>query len=243
MAKWFGQQTQEEKDEEAGKSVEAKFGEVDNTLKTVVETQTATTNTLKTLGDTIKAMNDRSAKEEADRIKAGKETQQRQQQQQTRTPEEEAEAMLNDPASYIRNTVSAATNLTLMNNAKLVKQEVLSGKDYYHGEFKSKVDGLIDGESNLALRGNPNFILNAYKVVLADHLEAIQKGELKQHASMHTFSDSSSSGGRNTDPNAKPTVEYRDNKSKYAAAQLGLKDEDIILAAKDQAIHGLEVVA
>lgn len=243
MAKWFGTKTQEELDEEAGKSVEAKFGEVDNTLKTVVETQTATTNTLKTLGDTIKAMNDRASKEESDRVKAANANRQQQQQQNTRTPEEEAEMMLNDPASYIRNTVSAATNLTLLNNAKLMRQETLADKPYYHGAFKQKVDALIEGEPNLALRGNTNFILNAYKVILADNMEEITTGKLKQYNSMHSFSDASSSGENRSDVNAKPKVEYRDAKSKFAAQMLGLTDDDLIGAAKDQAIHGLEVVA
>lgn len=246
MAKWF--KTQEEidaeRDADAGKSVEAKFGEVDTTLKTVVEAQTKTTGVLESLSQSVKAINDRYKAEDDARVKREKELKAKADAERVApTADEEFERMASDPAGYVREHSKAGTQLAMITAGKQVRAEVLGDKEYYTGEFKSQVDALIESEQNLALRANPAFINNCYKIILADNFDKITKGELKKNASMHSFSDGSGSGNRSSDPNAKPTIEYRDSKTKYAASQLGLKDEDLVDAAKSGSIHGLEVVA
>jgi len=250
MATWFKTQAEIDAEKEAeananaGKSVEAKFGEVDSTLKTVVEAQAKSSGVLDTLAQSVKAINDRFAAEDrARQEKAKAERAAAEAAKGTPTAEEEFERMANDPAAYVREHSKAGTQLAMITAGKQVRAEVLGDKEYYTGEFKAAVDALIEGEPNLALRANPAFINNCYKIILADNIDKINKGELKRNAALHSFSDGGSSGGRNTDPNAKPNIEYRDNKTKYAAAQLGLTDEDLIKAAKEGAIHGLEVVA
>jgi hypothetical protein len=235
----------EEDDEEAGKAAEAKFNStVAETVKKVVEETTrADKSTMESLAASIKAMNERFANEDAARQRAEAARKQAENQPKFGTPEEEFERFASDPRGYMNSAAEPATKVALMTAARVTRNEVLSGKPYYHGDFKSKVDSLVESDSNLQNRNNPQYIMNCYKIVLADHMEEINSGKLKQHLGMSGFSDAGNSGRQATDPNAKPTVEYRDAKSKFAASQLGLSDDDIIEAAKSQAIHGLELVA
>lgn len=236
MAKWFGNT---ENEEEAGKAVEAKFTSLETKFD---DGQKKTSETLGTLADSVKRMNDRFAREDAERLKQ-QNKEREQNKPAAKTAEEEFEALANNPGDYIREQTRGATQLAMITAGKQARAEVLGEKEYYHGEFKSKVDSLIEAEPNLAQRANPAFLNNCYKVILADHIEEIKKGELKTKAHLHGFSDSSNSGGRSRNSDETPVVEYRDAKSKHAAAMFGLEDKDIIAAAKEGAIHGLEVVA
>lgn len=241
MAKWFGKEVGSEED--AGKQVEAKFGEFEKTQKVITDTQEAQTKSIETLSSVIKEMNDREKAKEAKILKDQNERRQQEviDKNKEKTPEMIAEELLNDPAAFIANQVSGATRLTLLTHSKQVREEVLGDKEYYHGAFKKEVNDLIDSEPNLATRGMANFIMNCYRVALGNHIDEIQEGKLQKSAAMHGFADGGTSGGSKGDD--KSSVEYRDNKSKFAASQLGLTDEDVVKAAKDQAIHGLEVVA
>jgi hypothetical protein len=247
MAKWFGSKDKdgnELTEEEAGKAVEAKFTSLEDSQK-------KTNETLGTLSDTIKAMNDRETAKQAKIDKDAKDA--REAAARAANANESADDKFNrfaeNPDGYIADRVSGATKIAMITAGRQVRAEVLGEKEYYTGEFKASVNALIEAEPNISLWSNPAFILNCYKIVLADNFEAIQKGELKKQAQFMGFSDGSRSGERNTDPNAKPTLEYRDqpgapsSKAKYAASQMGLTEEDIIAAAKTGEIHGLEVVA
>jgi hypothetical protein len=229
----------EEEDEDAGKAVEAKF-------KTLEDSNKETKETLTSLAETIKAMNERSTREETERIALRKKEQEAEDKKNQRvapTAEEEFERFANDPMAFVREAASPAARVALITAAKQTKIEVLGEKEYYSGEIKTSVDAMIEAEQNLALRANPNFILNCYKIVVADNMDKIHKGEIKTRAAMHSFSDGGNGGGRKAD-DGKVEVDWGQNsKAKYAAAQLGLSEEDIIGAAKDRAIHGLEVVA
>lgn len=241
MAKWFGKEVGSEED--AGKQVEAKFTEVEKTQATIIASQETQSKSIDTLSSVIKEMNDREKAKEAKILKDQNERRQQEvnDRNKEKTPEMIAEELLNDPAAFIANQVSGATRLTLLTHSKQVREEVLSGKEYYHGDFKKEVNDLIDSEPNLATRGMANFIMNCYKVALGNHISEIQEGKMQKSTAMHGFSDGGNGGGSKGDE--KPSVEYRDPKSRFAAAQLGLTDEDVVKAAKDQAIHGLEVVA
>jgi len=250
MAKFMGFGNADN-DEDAGKAVEAKFKTVEDGLKEVKDANAANANTLKSIADSIKAMNDKAAKEEADRkaatdaaaIKKAEEN------QNAKTPEDIVEELLSDPAAFISKQVNSTTRLALITAGKQVKSEVLTGEEYYHGEIKRATDAMIEAEQNLALRANPTFVKNCYNVAIAQNLEKITSGEIKKFNSLHSFSDSSSGGTKGDDPSAKPKIEFRSqgqysaDKSRFAAQQLGLTDEDIVDAAKTQVIHGLEVVA
>src|SRR5580693_999901 len=184
MALW----NRREESEEGGAAAEAKFNE--NLTKTIKETVEASNagnkSTIDSLAATMKAINERFAAEEVARNKAAKE-----EKKVTRTQEEEQEFMLNDPDGYTRSKIEPTTRLALITNGKLVRNETLSGKPYYFGSFKQKVDELIDNSSsnNLQLRSDPSFVNNCYKIVMADHMEEIQAGKLKQTAALQSFSD------------------------------------------------------
>lgn len=236
MSKLFNFKANEE-EEDAGKAVEAKF-------KTIEDAQKETKDTLTGLADTIKAMNDRSAREEQARIDAKKvEDAKTQSQKVAPTAEEEFERFANDPGAFIREATLPATKLALMNTARQVKAEVLADKEYYAGDIKIAVDSMIEAEQNLALRANPGFVLNCYKIVVADNMDKIHKGEIKTRAALHSFSDGQG-GGRKSGDDGKVSVDWgSDPKMKYAASQLGLSEDDLVAAGKDRTIRGLEVVA
>jgi hypothetical protein len=235
MAKFnmFGKEKEEDEDKGQG---EAKFASKED-FEEIKKSSTETKTTLESLANTIKAMNDR---EEAKQTKLEEETRKKET-KPALTAEEQFEEFANDPTAFINKRISPTTKLSLMNTSKALRMETLGGKEYYHGEFRKKVDALIDSTNDVNQTVNPAYIENCYKIVLADSLDDIQQGKLKKQLSMST--ESSASGERSIDPNAKPSVEYRDAKTKYAAAQMGLTDDDVVSAAKDQAIHGLEVVA
>jgi hypothetical protein len=249
MAKWFGKP--EDDPENAGKSVEAKFTSIEATLATQNAATTKVTETIGTLAESMAAINKRFADEDKARAKATKDAADRKAAETVagRTQEDEFNDMAENPANYIQRQTQGVTNLALLTAANLAKKEVLESKEYYAGKIKEQTDALIEGETNLARRAMVAFINNCYKIALADNMELITKGEAKRNASMHSFSDGNNGGGRNSDPDAKPTVEFRDSssgkaaKSKYAAKELGITDEDVIAAAKAGDIHGLEVVA
>lgn len=231
---------------DAGKAVEAKFASLETTIHEL-KTNSVTKTDFDGLANTLKALNDReTAKETA----AQKEKERQQAANQPAYNAEEAfNDFANDPRAALNRAVAPAAKAAILALSKQTRQEVLGDKEYYHGEFKRKVDQMIDsGTQDMQQLTNPSYILNCYRVVLA---EAHEQGELERHkrgAAMHGFSDAGNAGAAR-ETNATPTIDYRDNgahsaaQTKYAAAKLGLTDEDIIAAAKEGTIHGLEVLA
>lgn len=245
MAKWFGAKEGEGQiEEDAGKQVEAKFASLE-------ESQKKTNETLGTLAETIAAMSKRETDKQAaiDKAARDKAEADRRAAAAGETTDDKFNRFAENPDKYISEQTSGATKIAMITAGRQVRAEVLGDKEYYTGEFKASVNAIIEAEPNIALWSNPSFILNCYKIVLADNFEKIQSGELKKQAHFMGGSDGNNGGGRKDDPNAKPTIEYRDqpnapaNKAKYAAAQMGLTEEDIIDVAKKGLIHGLEVVA
>ncbi len=235
MAKWFNN---EEEKVDPGKAVEAKFESFESAIKEQKEVSTQTQNTMAELAKTIKELNEREAAREAARVKAENAAKPK---PVSLSTEEEAEALLTDPSGYIDRRLSGTARLALMSLAMQKREQVLGKKEYYYGDFKAKVDALIENTTNLEQTTNVGYIENCYKVVLADHLKEIMAGELKAQTSM--YSDNGSSSGNSTRDDGKITVKYRDSKTERAAALLGVTDEDVIKYAKEEAIHGLEVVA
>lgn len=239
MASFFGKKEGEEKEVDPGKAVEARFTSLEESNKKLSET-------LGTVAETIAAMNKRETEKQAQLDKQAKdraeaEAKRKAEEGAPKTPEEVFERFAEDPNNYIRQATEPATRLAILTAAKLTRQETLGDQEYYYGEFKAKVDALIDAEPNIGSRANPAFIMNCYKIIKSDYTDQIIKGDLKKKASMSGFSDGGHSGNKE-DKDSKPTIEYKDNKSRYAASQLGIKDEDLVEAAKSGNIHGLEVV-
>jgi hypothetical protein len=236
MAKWFSSE-----DDEAGKAVEAKFTSLETELKATKESSAKTQETLGTLSETIKTMNDRFSREDEARTKAEEKVKADANKEKTQTVEEQTEELLTDPAAYIRKQISGTSKVAIMAVAKQTRQEVLGSEEYYHGSFKKEVDALIESTTDLAQTTNPAYIMNCYKIIKSNHIDEILNGQLKKASSLHSFSDGGT-GGERPDKDAKPKVEYRDAKSRYAASQFGLTEDDVIGAANSQAINGLEVV-
>lgn len=243
MAKSFFSRFSTEEDEEGGASAEAKFNESLTTKVTeaVAAATKESVDTVKSLKEIIEAQNKRFAKEDEDRARA----QRAEAERNKKTPltsEEQFELMATDPTAFVRSVTEPAAKLAFKTNAKLIRSEVLGQMPYYHGEFKNKVDSLIENSGDLVQQGTRDYILNCYKIVKADHMEEIAEGKLKQFHAMGGYSDAGGSG-RSQETDAKIRVEYEDEKSKYAAKQLGITDDDLISAAKTRVIRGLEVVA
>lgn len=237
-----------EETEDAGKSVEAKFTAIDDQFKGLSTKQEEIGNTLSSLAETIKSINDRQAAEETQRLERERKAKENATKTtETKTAEQELDLLASDPRKYITelatNTSTPATKLAMITSARLMRNEVLQDKEYYYGDFKKKVDSLLENEPNLQNQNNPSFILNCYNLVLGQSIEQIQKGELKKRASLLSYADGGSDGKRK-DPNEKPSVEFRNDRNKngrMVMEQLGLTEDDLIESAK-QGYHGLEVV-
>jgi hypothetical protein len=228
-------------DEDAGKAVEAKFTTLETNFNTKLEDLgkkiPTTESVTQSVMQAIKTENDRAKKEQEAREK-----QQRQQQENANyDPEKEFEKMAADPRAYFQEMSAPGTKVGLLALAKQARKDILENKEYYHGDFKKKVDELITGNPDLAVQANPNFIENCYNVVLGQHLDQIVKGDLKKKIAAQSLGNDGSGSGSQDDGKIK--VEYRDPKSRYAAQAMGLTDEDFATAIKDEAIHGLEVGA
>jgi hypothetical protein len=237
MAKWFGQA---DTDEEAGKAVEKKFETLETEVKASKQLGEDNKTTLEAIKAGIDAQNARYAAEDAARTKAANDK--KKADYVAPTQEERVEALLNDPDKFINERVSATTRVAIMAVAKQTRAEVLGAKEYYHGDFKKQVDALIESTTDITQTTMPQYLENCYNVVLGQNMDKIMKGEMKKSTSLHSFSDGGNSGKSGTE-SGPVKVEYRDNKSSYAAKAMGLTDEDFEKAAKEQAIHGLEVVA
>jgi phage I-like protein len=96
--------------------------------------------------------------------------------------------------------------------------------------MKSKIDEMIEKEP-LALQGNPTLIRNAYKVVLADHFEQIQKGEIRSRLASAAGSGTQSgkpSGSSNTDELPSLSADQ-----KKAALMFGISEKDYATEMKN----------
>ena len=100
---------------------------------------------------------------------------------------------IDDPEGATRKLLQPTNQALLVMAARATKQDVLNEKEYYHGDFKSKVDALI-AQQPLKNQCDVQAIENCYKVVLADHITEINEGKLKTRAQAAIF-DSKGTGG------------------------------------------------
>ncbi|HEY1646330.1 MAG TPA: hypothetical protein VGF75_08305 [Candidatus Saccharimonadales bacterium] len=248
MPKWFAGQGSEN-EEEAGKAVEKKFETLETGIKEVKDNSVSKTE-FQTVADGVKAINERFARDDEARRKTEetRRTREAAERNESYDPEKEFETLAGDPKGYVNSATSRAAAPGLLALGRQARADVLGNKPYYHGEFKAEVDRAIEGgTADYKMLSNPEYIVNCYRVVYAKWAEEDKLKDTQKHAAMHMMSDSGVSGGDKG--NSEPTVqfrhssEYSSDKAKFAAAQLGIKDEDIVKAAKEGNIKGLEVLA
>lgn len=245
MAKWFNKEDEGQNNSDPGKEVEAKFTSLESAV-TELKNNVVTKQDFETVAEAVKALNAREAKKQAE-IEAEAERKRKEVEAAGNDPEAAFNQFAADPKGFVQNAITPAAKAGLLALSRQARQDVLGDKEYYTGEFKKKVNALIEsGTNDYNQMSNPAYILNCYRLVLAEYLENDKLQELKKQRTLHDLEGSGS--GASADTNAKPKVEFRDSaqfpaaKARMAMAQLGLKDEDIIAAAESGTIHGLEVV-
>lgn len=248
---WFGGGgSGAEGDDDPGKAVEAKFTSLETTVKEIKDNTVSKTE-FATVAEGVAAINARFAREDEARRKAEdtRRTREAAESANAYDPEKEFETMAGDPKGYVGRATSQAAAAGLLALGRQARLDVLGSKPYYHGEFKAEVDAAIEGGTgDYKMLSNREYILNCYRVIYAKWAEEDKLKDSNKFASMHMMSDGSTSGG-DSGKGSEPTVSFRStpqypsDKAKHAAAQLGIKDEDIIKAAKEGTIKGLEVLA
>ena len=169
---------------------------------------------------------DRLAREE----KARKESEKKDKDDNALTSED----FMLDPAGSTKRAIAEGTagltKATLMLAARGNIRETLESKEYYHGDFKAKVDAMIASQS-LEMQCRPDVIENCYKVIMADHMKDIQEGKIKARTSSATF-DTGSTGGHKVE-GKEGENETLTADEKQAAAAMGINDKDWIKSRRE----------
>src|ERR1700690_857435 len=134
-----------------------------------------------------------------------------------------AEDYMLDPEAATKRAMQPVAQATMMLAAKMARQETLSDSDYYHGDVKTKTDGLI-ASLPLAQQSNPASILNCYKIACFDAQEDIADGKLKSKNAAVVFEGGSTgahSGTSTGEGNETLTAD-----EKQAAAALGMSEKE-----------------
>jgi hypothetical protein len=244
----FGKNNRDEDDVDPGKAVEAKFGEL-STKFGELESKVVTKEEFKAVSEgmtTIAEMNaakeNRRKQQEAAAARATEGT-------KDYNPEDAFNEFAADPRAALNSATARAERIAAVALGKQTRLEVLGGKEYYHGEFKTKVDNMIDtGTTDANALSNVSYILNCYNLVYAEYAQNGKLDDMKRAAAAHGFSDGGSSGkGDSEDKTVKIDFRGQQNypaaKARSAMEQMGLKDEDLVNAAKEGVINGLEVQA
>ena len=141
-----------------------------------------------------------------------------------------SEDFLENPEGAINQKLQPIVKMQYELLAEQKKNEILNEKEYYHGDFKAKVDAMLASQP-LEAKVNPTVIENCYKVVLADHTKELVEGKLKTRASLLTPS-SSGTGGHS----GKEGQEEGDTLSleeKNIAGKFGMSDDEWKKAKKE----------
>lgn len=139
-----------------------------------------------------------------------------------------------DPAEATRRAIaegtSGLTKATLMLAARGNIRETLESKEYYHGDFKSKVDAMV-AQQSLENQCRPDVVENCYKVIMADHMTEIRDGKLKARTASSTFEGGSTGGHKADSDNS--TAETMSEDEKRAASAMGIKPDEWIKSRKE----------
>ena len=134
-----------------------------------------------------------------------------------------AEDYMLDPEAATKRAMQPVAQATMMLAAKMARQETLSDSDYYHGDVKTKTDGLI-ASLPLAQQSDPASILNCYKIACFDAQKDIADGKLKSKNAAVVFEGGSTgahSGTSTGEGNETLTAD-----EKQAAAAFGMSEKE-----------------
>jgi phage I-like protein len=188
--------------------------------------------TIKAIADALKANADRRTQQQT------REQQQLNQQQQ-QTFEEAYAEMDESTRTVVDQRFNQLQEQSLRTGARETRRSVfedIENYPYYTGDIKRQVDDILDKEP-LQNQNNPQIVKNAYKVVLADNIEKLQKNELKSRLSSASGSSVSTTSGP-ADPNALPELTAEE---KQYAIKMGVSEQDWAKQKKELILAG-EVV-
>lgn len=134
-----------------------------------------------------------------------------------------AEDYMLDPEAATKRAMQPVAQATMMLAAKMARQETLADSDYYHGDVKTKTDGLI-ASLPLNQQSNPASILNCYKIACFDAQKDIAEGKLKSKNAAVVFEGGSTgahSGSSTGEGNETLTAD-----EKQAAAAFGMSEKE-----------------
>lgn len=138
-----------------------------------------------------------------------------------------------DPKEATRRAIaegtSGLTKATMMLAARGNIRETLQDKEYYHGDFKAKVDEMV-AQQSLENQCRPDVVENCYLVQVAKNMKEIQEGKIKARTSSATF-EGGSTGGHKADSSDTPETLTADEEK--AAAAMNIKKEDWIKSRRE----------
>jgi hypothetical protein len=169
------------------------------------------------LDEKLKAVNDFFAEQTRQREAAA-----RQARQQEDTPEEVD--YYTNPDGAIDKKLQPLIRSQQAANAMLMINETIGDMDYYKSdpEFKAKVLAKINSQP-LAVRANPDIIMNCYKLVAYDESAAIKEGKYKSMLGAASTGGTGSHSGRSTTKEDEVSIS---DEEKVYARKMGIKEED-----------------
>jgi hypothetical protein len=138
--------------------------------------------------------------------------------------EESNETWLTDPQKAAQDMLQPIVINQLKTASRLMRQELFSDGtqfEYYHGDFKKKVDQYIDSLPVKSLNDEAS-LRNCYNVVLGESMKEIQDGKLKSRFAATSTASAKSGDGK---PGDFKTITLTDEQ-KRAAERLGIKQDD-----------------
>jgi hypothetical protein len=188
--------------------------------------QTKQTETLKPL----LTMAENIERDRLSREKAAKDAAEKKNKEDNQVTDED---FLINPAEATQRLVNEGTKgiarATMMLAARGNIRETMEGKEYYHGDVKSKVDTMI-AQQSLEMQCRPDVVENCYKAVVFDHMKDISEGKIKARTSGSTFEGGST--GAHT-PDTKESDEVLTADEKQAAKNFGLTEKQWVESKRE----------
>lgn len=218
---------QQEQEELEIKATKEKLAKIDG-IETAVNEFKSKTGVLDQMSEFLKEQQELKRKREAEaRAKAANDNKESQ-------DKELEELLLNDPIKaqelIAERKMQPLVQATINTQSQLLRKQIFDDNpsefEYYHGEFKNKVDKLIDNLS-LEHKTNPNAIKNCYAVAFYEYQKDIKEGKLKSRFASVSLPSSSTTSNKDKDEIVLSDEEKR------AARMLGIKEEDYAKTKKE----------
>lgn len=169
-------------------------------------------------------------------IKAEREDQKKKEEAAKKKTEDEnkvtfEEQFLIDPEGAINSKLTGVTQATMILAAREAKRETLGEKEYYHGEFKTRVDELINSMP-LKDQCNTTAIENCYKIAFAEKHQEITDGKIKSRFSDMNMGNNGT-GGHSGSSKGSENTDTLTAEEKSAAKALGFTEKEYADSKKD----------